>query len=40
MNLEMNNIIELPRIYTEDKIPVTEDHIPKQEEISKSTSLR
>lgn len=39
MDLDMNNIIELPTIYTKDEIPVTKDHIPKQSEISRWSHL-
>ncbi|CAG2245419.1 unnamed protein product [Mytilus edulis] len=39
LDLEMNDVVELPRVYTKDEMPVSVDHIPKQEEISKWSHL-
>ncbi|CAG2202327.1 unnamed protein product [Mytilus edulis] len=39
LDIEMNDVVELPRVYTKDEMPVSVDHIPKQEEISKWSHL-
>jgi hypothetical protein len=35
----MTEFIDLPKIYTKDRMPVTHEHIPKREEISKWNHL-
>ncbi|XP_061191695.1 uncharacterized protein LOC133199905 [Saccostrea echinata] len=34
-DMNMTEFIDLPKIYTKDRMPVTHEHIPKKEEISK-----
>lgn len=39
-DLEMNNVIELPTVYSKDKMPVSKVHIPKNEDIVKWPHLQ
>lgn len=38
--LERNNFIELPEVYTQDSIPVSRDNIPRQQDIEKWKHLK
>ncbi|XP_069129179.1 uncharacterized protein [Argopecten irradians] len=38
-DLDMENVVSLPKVYTKEEMPVSQHHIPKHEEISKWSHL-